>query len=394
MKVNITLQTVWGKFMYHFTNIMLDIFTLILLLIILISNLKRRKYNAMDQRLYNSLVVTNIIVTLIDAYSWHFDNKTFMFAYELNKLSNALLYALAPLYGLVWAVYVDFKIYKDRKRLKTLIPYALIPFVINVVVSLTSIFYNTYFSVNQNNTFKRNEPFSFIPFIIAISYAAYSVIITIRHRKSISRRYYYPILSYMIIPLFCTFVQASWYGLSLVCSGFALSLVIIYISVQNEVSVTDYLTGLSNRSHLVSYLETECKKRGDKDLYGLMLDIDNFKNINDKYGHVEGDNALELFSDILKKTATPDSFIARYAGDEFVIILRRNKNESIHDYISVLRKTVEHFNRTSGLDYTLDFSLGYTRYLSKESYKDFLKRMDGNMYIEKNRKKEKSVIND
>ena len=54
----------------------------------------------------------------------------------------------------------------------------------------------------------------------------------------------------------------------------------------------------------------------------------------------------------------------------------------------MLNKSVENFNRNSGLDYILDYSLGYTKYLSKETYKEFLNRMDANMYIEKNKKKE------
>ncbi|MFA7637240.1 MAG: GGDEF domain-containing protein [Monoglobales bacterium] len=355
----------------------------------MINNLKRKNYETLDQRIFNSLIVTIIVVTLIDGFSWYIDNKTFILAYELNKITNALLYAISPLCGLVWAVFVDFKIYKDEKRLKTLIAYALIPFVINFLASMSSIFHKVYFTVNQNNLFERNEPFSFFPFLLAILYGLYSIIITVKNQKNISRKNFYPILSYMFIPMICTFIQATWYGLSLVCSALAISLVIVYISVQNEVNVTDYLTGLSNRSHLVFYLESELKKlKGDKDLYGLMLDMDNFKCINDNYGHFEGDKALAMFSGILKKHSTPDSFIARYAGDEFVIILKLNKDESIDDYISELRKSVENFNRSSGLDYVLDYSLGYAKYLSKETYKDFLSRMDANMYFEKNKKKQ------
>lgn len=60
-----------------------------------------------------------------------------------------------------------------------------------------------------------------------------------------------------------------------------------------------------------------------------MVDIDTLKYINDKYGHFEGDKVLERFSEILRKNSSTDSFIARYAGDEFVIIKRLNKDESI-----------------------------------------------------------------
>lgn len=386
-----SLQKV-GENVYHFTNIVLDIFAVILMLIFLFNNIKRKDYRTVDQRIYNALVVTIVVVSLIDILAWFVDGKTFIFAYELNKISNALLYALAPLCGLVWTVFVDFEVYKDTKRFKKLIAYASIPFWINLLGSLFSIFFDCYFSVNQNNIFERNMPYSLLPFIISLLYALYAAVITVRNRDRFSSRNFYPILSYMVIPLICTIVQACWYGLSLVCSGFALSMVIIYIKVQNELTVTDYLTGLSNRSHLVFYLESECRKaKSDKELYGLMIDMDNFKSINDTYGHVEGDKAIEQFSEILRKNATQDTFIARYAGDEFVIIVKLSKDESILNFIAKLEKSVENFNRHSGLDYILDYSLGYTKYSSNETYKEFLSRMDVNMYAEKNKKREMTM---
>lgn len=101
-------------------------------------------------------VITIIVVTLIDGFAWFVDKKTFAFAHEFNLISNALLYALAPLCGLIWTIFVDFKIYKDANRIKKLITFSLIPFGINLLASLSSIFYNCYFSVNENNTFERN----------------------------------------------------------------------------------------------------------------------------------------------------------------------------------------------------------------------------------------------
>lgn len=328
--------------------------------------------------------MTNILVAFVDGVSWFVDTKSFIGAVELNKISNALIYALSPLFGLLWAMFVHFKIFKDEKKLKSFAIYAAIPFGINLVVSFLSIFVNIYFSIGEGNTFQRNTPFSFIPFILAILFALYSIINTFLERKKLSRRNYIPLLSYMLIPLVCTFIQAGYYGLSLIVSSLTLSLVIVYISLQNELHVTDYLTGLSNRSHLVFYLESECKKvRGDEELYGLMLDIDNFKSINDNFGHVEGDKALEIFSTILKKSTTPNSFIARYAGDEFVIIVKLNKNQSIDDYVHSLQKDVENLKKLIDADYSLDYSLGYTKYVNKETYKDFLNRMDSRMYFEK-----------
>lgn len=374
--------------MYHLTNLTLDIFSLIILIIVLINNFKRKTYETIDQRIYNSLVLANIIVAFVDGIAWFVDQKTFVGAVELNKISNALLYALSPLCGLLWAMFVHFKIYKDEKKLKSFAILTSIPFWMNFIVSFLSIFLGIYFFIGPGNTFQRNSPFSLIPFFLAILYAIYSIINTLIKRKNLSKRNYFPILSYVFIPLICAFIQAVYYGLSLIVPSLTISLVIVYISMQNELNVTDYLTGLSNRTHLVFYLESECKKvRGDEELYGLMLDIDNFKSINDNFGHVEGDKALVTFSSILKKSTTANSFIARYAGDEFVILVKLSKNQSIDDYVRSLQKAVDNLRSLLNTDYNLDYSLGYTKYVSKETYKDFLNRMDSRMYCEKNKKK-------
>ena len=78
---------------------------------------------------------------------------------------------------------------------------------------------------------------------------------------------------------------------------------------------TDFLTGLYNRRYLYQYIEME----GKKALAVYYLDLDNFKSVNDRYGHQEGDRALILTKEILKK-CMPDTVIARIGGDEFLIV--------------------------------------------------------------------------
>lgn len=96
----------------------------------------------------------------------------------------------------------------------------------------------------------------------------------------------------------------------------------------------DTLTGLPNRSYMNSYAEnTLSKALNNRTKLGIeMLDIDYFKDINDKYGHLEGDRYLTLVADILMKITKNDDdiFAARYGGDEFVIIYYNKKTEEIN----------------------------------------------------------------
>lgn len=89
-------------------------------------------------------------------------------------------------------------------------------------------------------------------------------------------------------------------------------------------SLTDSLTGLNNRRALDEKLAMEWQrsKRNGQSLSLLMLDIDEFKKYNDHFGHLEGDNCIKKFADVLSKSVRrPADFTARYGGEEFVIIL-------------------------------------------------------------------------
>ena len=90
-----------------------------------------------------------------------------------------------------------------------------------------------------------------------------------------------------------------------------------------EASVSDYLTGLYNRRELTRVLKQEisrCLRYEDK-FQVIVFDLDNFKRVNDTYGHVEGDRFLVEFSSILRESNRKSDFIFRYGGDEFILLL-------------------------------------------------------------------------
>ncbi len=91
-----------------------------------------------------------------------------------------------------------------------------------------------------------------------------------------------------------------------------------------QLSQTDRLTGLYNRDHFDLMLQKEWSRarRNHVNLTLLIIDIDNFKKVNDSYGHLSGDHALKLVANVLKDTfRRADDFIARLGGDEFAILL-------------------------------------------------------------------------
>lgn len=115
-----------------------------------------------------------------------------------------------------------------------------------------------------------------------------------------------------------TLLQTLWNGLPIgwICTTF--SLLLVFLNVQTSDGSIDGLTGLWTRSHMTSDLLRRLKDRR-KTVFAIMIDIDNFKYINDTYGHLQGDQALICVAELLTKVFRKEDHICRYGGDEFLV---------------------------------------------------------------------------
>lgn len=148
---------------------------------------------------------------------------------------------------------------------------------------------------------------------------------------------------------------------------------------------TDFLTGLHNRRYVYQYIEQE----GDKPLTVYYLDIDNFKSVNDKYGHQEGDRALVLTANVLKE-CMPDAMIARIGGDEFLMIRMGSCTEEEAEKTRrwLQERLEEAYARHNSLQ-ALSASIGTSRSGEDKAVLDTLiGEADAFMYREKNQKKQ------
>jgi diguanylate cyclase (GGDEF)-like protein len=110
-----------------------------------------------------------------------------------------------------------------------------------------------------------------------------------------------------------------------------------------EAGTRDPLTGLFNRRYLEQHLETDFRLalRHDEQLSVMVLDLDHFKSINDRYGHLAGDMVLRSFASILARRCRREDIIARYGGEEFVVLLRRTSSEGAGAVAESVRSLVE-----------------------------------------------------
>ncbi len=164
-----------------------------------------------------------------------------------------------------------------------------------------------------------------------------------------------------------------------------------YTHSQSLLISTDALTMLNNRNQLKRYLYGP---KNAKASYVYMVDINDFKSINDLYGHSEGDRALITVAQALKRVCSRANcpiFLCRYGGDEFLLIVQTDDPGSIVEHIhNELAESTAQIQIAKKLPYKIHASIGYVSWDGNEShFKDSLKLADRKMYEQKKAKPEK-----
>ncbi len=147
-----------------------------------------------------------------------------------------------------------------------------------------------------------------------------------------------------------------------------------------NISSTDQLTNVNNRNGFFEGLRYMHEKalKSKHDLYFIIFDIDNFKDINDKYGHLAGDKVLKNLSEIICKHIRKTDFFGRWGGDEFVLAISNVSYEIIKGIVEKLSKIVSSYD--FGMDENLTISIGVAKLAQNESIDNLLKKADEALY--------------
>ena len=189
--------------------------------------------------------------------------------------------------------------------------------------------------------------------------------------------------------------QAFVYGVATIQISGAISFLMVNLELKDAQIIRDDLTGLNNRRALNNHKYSLVSRDDEVNLTLFMLDVDNFKTINDTYGHLKGDEALKNVANSLKEALgnMPGNrmVIYRYAGDEFVVVGTNSNIEIINFAKRRIEDQLKAFNKTSNEPYKLSVSVGVASGICKSDvdFERILKEADEDMYVNKMRKKKK-----
>jgi diguanylate cyclase (GGDEF)-like protein len=161
-----------------------------------------------------------------------------------------------------------------------------------------------------------------------------------------------------------------------------------------RMALTDNLTGLSNRTHMNQILHKEFSRfeRHNQRFGIIMLDIDHFKTINDKYGHDAGDTVLKKLAATFASAIRSSDFIARWGGEEFLICCTTIEEEDLLPIAETIRQLVA--NTPFDHKGQITSSLGCAAIVKGESIGDLIKRADVALYEVKNNGRNQSMVSE
>jgi len=329
------------------------LFAVILMIGLLVSIIARRDKYSFSGRLLRGIVVLNIVMLVTEVLSWVFDGRSGTLPMIMNYVFNYLFFLLSPIVVSLWTSYFDYKISRDANRVKRRF-YYMQPFFIIAILAVINIFTPVVFTISEQNVYSR-EPFIWAGVAITYILFAYVLYVLIKERNRLKSRVIIGVLLFITIPLIGAFFQILIYGLLLIWPLTAIGCVIVYIHLETYSGSKDYLTKLYTRVKFEDYITDLLSI--NKAFTVVMIDLDNFKELNDMYGHKTGDRVLKSFADCIIGIFN-NSFICRFGGDEFVIVFDETDVSTIIKRMHMLKNEAN--QNTCDEEYDIEFSYGYS----------------------------------
>jgi len=360
----------------------LSLFILSMLIFHCYVKLDRRKLSNkifLDTSCVIFLIISIEIITVLINGSSHIN-------IYINKLFSTLFFLISPIPLYMWDKYLYIQIEKIKKINILKVKYFKVPLFINTVLLIINLKFNIIFSIDKNNFFQ-NEKFSIIPFLIGTFYYISIYIFLVKHKHTIPNDIYIFISIMYIFPFTASVLELFIPELLLTWGSITTVLIFSYILLQQELFETDPLTGAFNRNFFNSFVSKTNKFTMNLSKLGAInIDLDEFKSINDTYGHKVGDDVLKNFVLLLNKAFKKKSKIIRMGGDEFIIIIENTSNEEIISHIRFLNIITEVYNSVN--KYPIKFSYSYCIYSNDfNDIYDFFDHIDNKMYQNKYLKK-------
>ncbi len=289
-----------------------------------------------------------------------------------NSLLRAIYMVQIAVASLCWFIFNEEKLGHYRKlglHIKRLV---LIPVGFLLFLSFSSIKTGWLFYVDAQNVYHRGNYYvvqNIIAYLYIVTAVVHSLWRGLREKNHTKRGEAFVMAAFPILPSVGGFLQIVVDGLPTSWIATTISLLIVFVSFQEAQISRDALTGLNNRRKADEYLFNHItNKTKNQRGYFFLMDVNRFKQINDNFGHAEGDHALQLVAEMLRQVANKyKAFPARMGGDEFCLIWETDGLATPEALRDELHAHLDAICREHNLPYSLTISVGYEEYIEQDT---------------------------
>ncbi len=376
---------------YAFYYIQAHIVCIFLLGIILFKIIKGVNKQASQMYLSNLIII--LIFYFIAEIFWALvDSRMFGSSPFILYLSNVFTYILIGVAAYYWFILSEIlqrDKYIENQKFRRILG---IPVVISSILCVTAFWTGLLFYIDQDGNLV-NGRFYAILLIVPFAYMIAASVKAFRRYANkdryAEREIYLMIGIFPIAPIALGILQAIFWRVPFLCYGALAAVFYVYTTIQDNLISTDPLTQTNNKNQLYKYLVQKTKNQEPgMSLFLLMVDIDRLRDINDAYGHAEGDRALIRVSNAIKE-ACPGlrsrMFVSRYGSDEFVIVAEMAYRAEAAWLGDQIKNNLKRISINDGAPYETTVSVGIAQYhyLAPVSLQAFLARADSDLYQNK-----------
>lgn len=362
------------------------LFSFLMLTFLLIYYCKNTPRKDLSTKLFIVVLVTSMTINLLAALAWVPNLIDEPWARAMNYWSNAIFIGFNFVPIIAWLVYIDYKLHGDEDGLKKRLKLYGIPVCLAVAMMVVNHFTGWVFTIEEGNAYTRqlgvyiNGALVYILLFVLF-------IISRNYKKHISGQLLQVIFCFFTLPIIGGIVQLAFFGLTLTWPMCALATMMAFVLIERDALIKDPLTGLSTRAQLEHRIKHKLKRREPFSL--MLMDLDDFKRINDLYGHDKGDETLIVVSSIMEKSVKRSDMVCRYGGDEFLILIESDEPDAGRLVQDRIEFELKYFNAKEIEPYSINMSFGVKFYddFKYISNKSILADVDRRMYQDKGSKK-------
>ncbi|MHB1151400.1 MAG: diguanylate cyclase domain-containing protein [Eubacteriales bacterium] len=370
-----------------------NLFSILVLGIIFIYSIYKRYTFSVQNKIYMTLLVAAVFSLIFDFFG-RLNGVPGEIPFLINNICNFMVLLSASAVPSLWFMYVYNFVLKPKKQNRQIVVSLIFINIVYILTITAAQSRGLLFTIDQDNFYHRG-PLYGISFITAGFIVLIAQAMIVLNRSKMNGKHYYTLLFFAVPPFVSIIIQIFIPGFAFVQNAAAFSLFTVFLFTQDMTINLDYLTEVYNRRYLDLILKNKIDlAKNKKSFSAVMADLDNFKQINDTYGHEAGDDVLCKTAQLLQQCVGKKGIVTRYGGDEFFILLDAGTESELQQIVKTIDDIFVKYNTDSGLPYSVTLSIGCAVFdtAARMSSREFKNHLDNLMYKSKLIKADKKVI--